>query len=265
MRNAQRYPEKNFLGFEKCWQRIRKTLRRIDTHRVGNVRVMHLDAEVAFERLLKPMSVERIYCLFPCPWPKRTHVRHRLFNRDFFRLTNSRLVSGGEMKIVTDYAPYVSWIKEELDQTGYTFDFNTIQPQYDTKFERKWCEAGQAEFFEINLSKVDHIDVPVKNDEPLQGFCIDSFDVERFSFTNVTGPTSIILKDCIYDKLAQKAVIHILVAETTEHMTQHVWIGILRRGKDWKVDLLEGCEVIPTRGVQQVFKILQEALHVPGK
>ena len=79
VRMAAASPERDFLGFEQCAKRILKTLRKIHEARLTNVRLMRLDAVWAFRYLLQERSLARVHCLFPCPWPKKRHVRHRLF------------------------------------------------------------------------------------------------------------------------------------------------------------------------------------------
>ena len=94
MRMARKSPRRNFVGIEQHWERICKTLRAMTKEQVAdpaifrNIRVLRVDARVVFERLFAPRSIDAIYCLFPCPWPKKGHVKNRLFANDFLRLLN---------------------------------------------------------------------------------------------------------------------------------------------------------------------------------
>jgi len=155
IRCAQENPGCNFVGIERDWKRLKKalnTIGRINAVQpacdvIKNIRVIQVDAVIALERLFEPKSIDQIYSLFPCPWPKKRHIKHRLFSKDFFKLLNSRLKDQGSIKIVTDYYPYSVWLHQEAQGQGFDIKTKTIDPQFDTKFERKWCLEGQREFF----------------------------------------------------------------------------------------------------------------------
>jgi len=66
---AQEHPERNFVGIEQEWASVQRALRRIAQAKILNVRVLLVDARIALERLFTPQTVQRVYALFPCPWP----------------------------------------------------------------------------------------------------------------------------------------------------------------------------------------------------
>src|SRR3989338_11217816 len=118
IRSARKNPQRDYVGIEQNWERICKALESIakikgtaGPRALSNIRILKVDARLAFERLFHPESIEKVYCLFPCPWPKKAHVRHRLFSADFLRLLNSRLKPRGEVKILTDFLAFVQWIE----------------------------------------------------------------------------------------------------------------------------------------------------------
>src|SRR5437764_1180743 len=58
IRLAQQHPDRNFVGIEQDWQRVNKALRHIDRVRqtadekvFSNLRLLPIDAWIAFERL----------------------------------------------------------------------------------------------------------------------------------------------------------------------------------------------------------------------
>ena len=204
MRMARESPGRDFVGIEQHWERMYKTLRSMTLARSNdesifhNIRILKVDAWVVFERLFAPQSVDKVYCLFPCPWPKKGHVKHRLFTAGFLRLLNSRLKMGGGLMVVTDFYPYYEWVLGQIDRTEFDVGTESITPKYGTKFERKWAGEGQKEFFQINLIKKKHAMVPVKEDCILKSYVVDDFNAERFQFNNVTGDITVIFKDMPY-------------------------------------------------------------------
>lgn len=256
---ACEHPDINFIGIEQDWNRVKKTLKRItqvqkqSRHDLSNVRVLKADAVVAFERLFPPESVREIISLFPCPWPKKSHIKHRLFKRDFFCLLNSRLQENGTLRIVTDHHPFFEWMGEELRRdTGFAAAQRKIAPQFNTKFEKKWIEEGHRHFFELQLTKQRHCPAGVKEDVELQIHSIEDFDPDAFGLEKITAEeVTIVLKDFLYDSRRQKAMVFLIVAE--ENITQHVWISVTKSKDRWYVTKAEGHTVLPTKGVARAI------------
>lgn len=264
IRSAQENPRRDYVGIEEHWERICKTLRRISktpppagVRTIPNIRILRADARVALERFFPHRTIDRVYCLFPCPWPKRGHLRHRLFSRDFLKLLNSRLKSRGQVKIVTDAHPYFEWILEQMEGTGFEAAHGKIGPRYATKFERKWLEKGQREFFELNLVKTKAVDAPLEKDTPLRSYQIKNFTPEKFRFHDQKGGISIIFKELLFDACRRKAMVHVVVSE--ENLTQHFWVAILQKQKTWQVYKADGQNILPTPGIARAIELVYEA------
>lgn len=259
---ARKSPDRDFVGIEQHWQRIHKTLRAItkeqcvDQDTLKNIRILKVDARVVFERLFAPKSIDSIYCLFPCPWPKKGHVKHRLFSNNFLRLLNNRLKKDGALKIITDFYPYRDWILEQAQRTDFEVETQMVASQYNTKFERKWRGEGQEEFFELNFLKKRHIHVPVREDIIMKNYVLDDVNADRLQLKDVKGDISVIFKDMLFDKEKQKAMIYTLVAE--EHLTQHFWITIVKKQNKWRIARAEGQNFFPTAGIAKALDLVYE-------
>ncbi len=258
VRLAQEHPERNFVGIEQHWERIYKTLKTITKineatpNKIKNIKILRMDARVAFERVFAGESIDHIYSLFPCPWPKKGHIKHRLFSQDFLQLLNSRLKQGQDVKIVTDFHPYFEWIQEHIQQTGFQVQADITKTQYDTKFERKWKEEGQEEFYELRLVKQEHKDISLKEGTPLKSYKLDNFDSSRFSMENETGEVSVVFKDMIFDPERQKAMVLVIVAEPD--MTQHLWVVIMKKQGTWRICRADGQNFFPTPGIARALE-----------
>ena len=265
LRSAQQESQSHWIGIEQEWERIKKTLRKVELARgkisagvpLNNIRVLKVDVRLALERLFVPLSVEKFFCLFPCPWPKNRHVKHRLFSPEFLRLANSRLVDGGEIKIVTDFRPFVQWVLEQIPQTGFSWTQEITAPRFATKFERKWCSQGQQEFYELSLRKTQHVDVPLEEDAVLQFYYVKDFFWERFAFQDLVGQPAVLLKESLFDREHEKVMLRVIVAE--KHITQQVWIMIVRCPQGWCIAKAPGSAIIPTPGVAKAILLVAEA------
>ena len=157
-RNAAERPAVDFVGVELRWASVKRSLRNLEKTRVnakaGNVRLVIEDARPALERLFGARALARVHVLFPCPWQKERHERHRLFHADFLRLLNHRLADGGEIFCVTDWEPFVAWTLGQLPGTGFSARVEAIEARFGTKYERKWLGRGQQRFHEIPVASV---------------------------------------------------------------------------------------------------------------
>ncbi len=215
-------PQVNFVGFEQYCERIHRTLRKLSRTGLDNVRVLRLDARAGLERYFSPKTIAMVHCLYPPPWPKKSDAKHRLFTADFLKLVNSRLVDGGLLKIVTDHHPYIEWIRENIQGTGFAVEFNNIPANYGTKFEKKWVEGGQSEFYELLLTKEHHIPVGLKEDSTLQSYLIDQFNPDNFGFKDYSHDgVAVSFKEILYD--AKKKIALVVRGERTALPGSGAW------------------------------------------
>ncbi|MDW8106797.1 MAG: tRNA (guanosine(46)-N7)-methyltransferase TrmB, partial [Armatimonadota bacterium] len=245
---AQQHPERNFVGIELEWEGVQRALRRIADAGVCNVRVLLGDARPILARAIAPRSLARVYTLFPCPWPKKHHHKHRLFDQRQLQLLNSRLQDGGEFYLLTDHEEYFQWVLSNLTDTGFRAFARTVPPSVHTKYEQKWLAEGKTRFFELTLTKVVHCEVPLVEDVPMETYRVRSFDPERFQPTDVRDAVHVIFKEIRYDPARQIAMTRVVVAE--DDLVQHFWIEIVREGEAWRIRPAPGCSIVPTVGVQ---------------
>jgi tRNA (guanine-N7-)-methyltransferase len=110
---AERRPEINFIGSEVFENGIAKLLRRIERHELDNIRVFNQDARLLIETM-PAASVDRVFILFPDPWPKRRHAKRRFISRETLDSLAAIMKDSAELRIATDDRDYVCWIIERL-------------------------------------------------------------------------------------------------------------------------------------------------------
>ena len=257
-RLSRQNPGINFVGFEQYCERIHRTLRKISRTGLDNVRVLRLDARAGLKRYFNPKTISFVHCLYPPPWPKKSDAKHRLFTTDFLKLVNSRLIDGGVLKIVTDHHPYIDWIKENIQGTGFSVEFKNIQAGYDTKFEKKWVDGGQSEFYELLLTKQSHIPVGLKEDITLQSYLLDHFDPDNFGFKDYSQEgIAVSFKEILYDAKKQVALVHVIACDGP--LSQNLRIVVAHSPKGWRINLAEGTMLMPTLAVSQALECVYQA------
>ena len=73
---ARAHPDIGFIGCEPFVNGVAKLLAVIDGERLQNIRLWDRDATELISRL-PPASLDRIYLLYPDPWPKRRQRKRR--------------------------------------------------------------------------------------------------------------------------------------------------------------------------------------------
>jgi tRNA (guanine-N7-)-methyltransferase len=110
---ARRHPEINFIGCEPYINGMASLLVAIDKDKLTNIRLYDGDARELLEKL-PDNSIERLFILFPDPWPKARHHKRRIINKNSLKLFYRVLQPGGLLRLATDHEDYGAWMLENL-------------------------------------------------------------------------------------------------------------------------------------------------------
>ena len=151
---AQRMPDKNFLGIERLVNRVRTSARKAAA--LDNVRLLRMESSYAVRFLLPAESVESFYLLFPDPWPKRRHHRRRIVTSDFLNSIHSALERRGKIYIATDDVNYFGKIRD-LAESRSDFAAGEVDIELpQSKFGRIFRQQG-ARVHWLELRKVSPV------------------------------------------------------------------------------------------------------------
>ena len=106
---AQHNPLVGVIGCEVFEDGIVKALAGVEEHALANVRLSNQDAREML-RWLPAGCLDRVFILFPDPWPKKRHRKRRLVSRSLFDLLARVMAPGAELRIATDVGDYAHWI-----------------------------------------------------------------------------------------------------------------------------------------------------------
>jgi tRNA (guanine-N7-)-methyltransferase len=96
------------FGAEPFLNGAASALRHIDEAALSNVRLHVGDARELIDQL-PDASLDRVFILFPDPWPKLRHHKRRLVQPDFVSDIVRVLKPGGRLRFATDWADYADW------------------------------------------------------------------------------------------------------------------------------------------------------------
>jgi tRNA (guanine-N7-)-methyltransferase len=110
---AARRPDVLSLGAEPFVNGFAACLAHTDDAQLSNVRLHHGDVRELMSRL-PDASLDRIYVLFPDPWPKTRHKKRRLIEPAFITEAARLMKPGARLRFATDWADYADWTLERL-------------------------------------------------------------------------------------------------------------------------------------------------------
>ena len=106
--NASLHPDIGHLGCEPFINGMAKLVLLIEKDGIDAIR-LHNDDAVQLLDQLPDASLDRIYLLYPDPWPKRRHNKRRFVSDENLSRMARVLKPGGEFRFASDIDHYVGW------------------------------------------------------------------------------------------------------------------------------------------------------------
>jgi len=156
LREAEKRPDDRFLGVEISRKKVVKFCQKVARAGLRNVRAFHGDVRHVLQEMLPPASVSSFTILFPDPWPKRRHRKHRWIQEETARQVMRALAPRGEVTVATDHTGYLGQIRACFLLAGLALEHESEEiPEGDRtlfaeRFERlakgvtyqRWRKAG---------------------------------------------------------------------------------------------------------------------------
>lgn len=151
---AAQHPDVGLIGAEVYLNGVATAVRALAGQGARNVRLHHGDARALLD-CLPEASLERVFILFPDPWPKARHHKRRMVQDWSLRRIAALLVDGGELRLATDDEPYLAWMlrhaaaRPELEWLARQADDWRLRPADwpPTRYEQKAIQQGRKPTF----------------------------------------------------------------------------------------------------------------------
>jgi tRNA (guanine-N7-)-methyltransferase len=122
--------------------------------RVDNIRLWDDDVRLLFQQI-PDASLNRVFLLFPDPWPKKRHAERRFINPDNLAVLARILRPGGILRVATDHKIYKHWTLRQLHNdpnfrwtATCSNDWRTPPADWiETKYQRKAVAEGRKPIF----------------------------------------------------------------------------------------------------------------------
>lgn len=151
---AEANPEVGLIGCEPFVNGVARLLGRVVEQGLDNIRIFPDDARLLLGRL-PAGSIERVFILFPDPWPKKRHADRRLITPEVLDALARIMADGAELRLASDEMGYVRWALGVF-QSHPAFDWTARGPRDwrerpadwpATRYEEKAVAAGRRGVF----------------------------------------------------------------------------------------------------------------------
>jgi tRNA (guanine-N7-)-methyltransferase len=112
---AENNPDVGIIGCEPFVNGLARGMAGAEQRGLDNVRFLADDARLLI-RALPDASLERVFVLFPDPWPKTRHHKRRFVARPTLDLLARVMADGAELRCATDDPSYQPWMVEHACQ-----------------------------------------------------------------------------------------------------------------------------------------------------
>lgn len=147
---ATRHPDVLCIGCEPFIDGVAKLLDDVDERQLNNVRILPEDVRLLLDAL-PDASIDRVFILFPDPWPKIRHQKRRIVSQQMLDIIFRVLKPGGELRLATDHVDYAIWmLAQVLAHQGFEWqaernvDWKTAPSDWvPTRYEQKARAEGR--------------------------------------------------------------------------------------------------------------------------
>jgi len=147
-------PTVGFIGCEVFEAGIASALGHIVEADLKNVRLHPEDARDLLA-VLAPQSLDRVFLLFPDPWPKRRHAQRRFIGQANLDRLAALMRRGAELRVASDDPTYQEWVLRHVP-VHPAFQWQARSPSdwlerpsdaIETRYEKKARLAGRTPMF----------------------------------------------------------------------------------------------------------------------
>ena len=153
LNQAQVNPDVIFFGCEPYINGVASLLAKIKEKRVNNIFIYPGDVRNLFD-VLPSNSIDRVFLLYPDPWPKKRHNRRRFVNPEYLIPLCRVMKIAAQFRIATDVKEYCShafqevlkldFILKEQNKNDFSFPWEGWSP---TRYEKKAQKDNKTSYY----------------------------------------------------------------------------------------------------------------------
>ncbi|MCX7653763.1 MAG: tRNA (guanosine(46)-N7)-methyltransferase TrmB [Fervidobacterium sp.] len=261
---AQRYPDKNFVGFEVSITSMKKAQNKLKN--IDNVRLVITDARFGLREFFNAKSVEKVVMNFPVPWDKRAHERRRVIIPEFFDTLANVLVDDGLFELTTDVEWYAKQTIEIATEKGLFEVAEFIENpnrEIKTRYEQKWIKYGR-NIYLLKLKKIKHVEVSRLiggiHEMPHAKCKIKVEKLNELPGKVFKEKESVVVVKGVYKSTTNEAYL-IKVISSDKDFQQHYYLVAYPEESDWIIKLDSSSNPYRTPAVKWSVRAISEFLE----
>jgi tRNA (guanine-N7-)-methyltransferase len=102
---AQKNPDKYIVGVDPFMNGVTSVINTSVEKNIKNILLFPYPVQTFFEKFEK-IIFEKVFMLFPDPWPKKKHHKRRLFRTEFVKTILKKISKQGKLYFATDNQNY---------------------------------------------------------------------------------------------------------------------------------------------------------------
>jgi tRNA (guanine-N7-)-methyltransferase len=138
---AAAHPDRVCVGVDIDTVRIARALRKSERAKLPNLHFIQAEARLFLETLPPHARPAQIFVLFPDPWPKVRHHKHRLLQKDFLSAVAVRASPHAHLYFRTDVEPYFADVAAEV---GPSCGWERVDAPWPFEFETVFQSRAEA-------------------------------------------------------------------------------------------------------------------------
>ena len=150
---AQLNPSIVFFGCEPYINGVASLLAKIKEKRVNNIFIYPGDVRNLFD-VLPSNSIDRVFLLYPDPWPKKRHNRRRFVNPEYLIPLCRVMKVAAQFRIATDVKEYCNHAVQEVLKLDFILreqnqnDFSSPwEDWFPTRYEKKAQKNNKTSYY----------------------------------------------------------------------------------------------------------------------
>jgi tRNA (guanine-N7-)-methyltransferase len=141
---ATAHPNKTCIGVDIASDRIERAVRKKNRAGLSNLHFLRADANLFLRALPATAQISEVFILFPDPWPKSRHHKHRLLQPDFLNAVAARAAPNCRIYFRTDDPAYFKHASSVVRAAAaWTFSTEPWPFEFETVFQSR-ADAHQS-------------------------------------------------------------------------------------------------------------------------
>lgn len=111
---AAAHPAEFCVGIDLITHRVERSVRKQTLGRLANLLFLKAEATEFLDALPAAVTLRQVFILYPDPWPKKKHHKHRFINAANLARLAAHAAPGARLHFRTDDADYHAWTQAHL-------------------------------------------------------------------------------------------------------------------------------------------------------